>query len=76
MKKMIKKYSLILGIAWLFIPNESLFAQFSLSGELRPRAEYRAQPYQCQLQTRQYPLWYESAGCACLGRFAATCKGW
>jgi hypothetical protein len=41
MKKMIKKYSLILGIAWLFIPNESLFAQFSLSGELRPRAEYR-----------------------------------
>lgn len=41
MKNLIKKYSLILGIATMLSPNESLFAQFSLSGELRPTAEYR-----------------------------------
>jgi hypothetical protein len=40
MKNLIKKYRLILGIAKMLSPNESVFAQFSLSGELRPRAEY------------------------------------
>lgn len=41
MKNLIKKYSLILGIVAMLLPYESLFAQLSLSGELRPRAEYR-----------------------------------
>lgn len=41
MKNSFKSYSLILGIALSFLPQEELFAQFSLSGELRPRAEYR-----------------------------------